>query len=173
MRSYVSLPPPDWRIRDLFYSLMMIPLSVKKKLETALHDLYGNRIMLTNMGRTALIAGLKAAGLTGQGVLIPTLVCPTVIRSVLQAGCVPILADVEENLHLSVKTLDAAYTQDVKAVLMPHLYGLHSPVEEIKAWAEHRKLFLIDDAAQAVGTAISGQIFRHIRRYGDFKLRTL
>ncbi len=164
MRSYVSLPPPDWRIRDLAYSLMMIPLSVKQKLETALHDLYGNRIMLTNMGRTALIAGLKAAGLTGQGVLIPTLVCPTVIRSVLQVGCVPILADVEENLHLSVKTLDAAYTQAVKAVLMPHLYGLHSPVEEIRDWARHKKLFLIDDAAQAVGLQYQG---RYLGTFGD------
>jgi len=165
MRSYISLPPPDWRIRDLAYSLMAFPFSVKKKAEAVIRDLYGiDHILLTNLGRTSLIAGLKAADLAGHGVLIPTLVCPTVIRSVLKAGCRPVLADVEDNLHVSAKTLEAAYTQDVKAVLMPHLYGLHCPVEEIKAWAEHRKLFLIDDAAQAVGLQYQG---RYLGTFGN------
>ncbi|OQX27652.1 MAG: hypothetical protein BWK80_04265, partial [Desulfobacteraceae bacterium IS3] len=165
MRSYISLPPPDWRIRDLAYSLMAFPFSVKKKAEAVIRDLYGiDHILLTNLGRTSLIAGLKAADLAGHGVLIPTLVCPTVIRSVLKVGCRPVLADVEDNLHVSAKTLEAAYTQDVKAVLMPHLYGLHCPVEEIKAWAEHRKLFLIDDAAQAVGLQYQG---RYLGTFGN------
>ena len=165
MRSYISLPPPDWRIRDLVYSLMAFPFSVKKKAEAAIRDMYDiDHILLTNLGRTSLIAGLKAADLAGHGVLIPTLVCPTVIQSVLKAGCRPVLADVEDNLHVSAKTLEAAYTQDVKAVLMPHLYGLHCPVEEIKAWAEHRKLFLIDDAAQAVGLQYQG---RYLGTFGN------
>lgn len=165
IRSYVSVPQPDWNIRDLFHAMANSLIFGKERLETRIKMLYGVAdVMLTNLGRTALVAGLKAAGLEGHGVLIPTLVCPTVIRSVLQAGCLPVFADVGDNLHISAQTLEAAYTQDVKAVLMPHLYGLHSPIEEIRAWARSKELFLIDDAAQAVGVQYQG---RYLGTFGD------
>jgi dTDP-4-amino-4,6-dideoxygalactose transaminase len=165
IHAYISLPPPDWKIRDLLFAAISFPLFRKEQLEARIEKLYGvPDVMLTNLGRTALIAGLKAAGLAGKGVLIPTLVCPTVIHAVLKSGCRPVLADIEKNLHISDKTLEAAYTQNVNAVLMPHLYGLHSPVEEIREWAKHKKLFLIDDAAQAVGLQYKGQ---YLGRFGD------
>jgi dTDP-4-amino-4,6-dideoxygalactose transaminase len=121
--------------------------------------------MVTNLGRTALTIGLKAIGLErGAGVILPTLICPTVIRAVLQAGCRPILVDVERNLHLSVKILDSCQ-EKAHAVVVPHLYGLCAPVQEIREWSKGAGLYLIDDAAQAVGISTNG---KYLGTFGDF-----
>jgi dTDP-4-amino-4,6-dideoxygalactose transaminase len=122
--------------------------------------------MVTNLGRTALKLGLKAINLKeGAGVILPTVICNTVIRTVLEAGCHPILADVEKDLHLSVRTLNSCQSERPQAVIVPHLYGLCAPIQEIKGWAKSKGLYLIDDAAQAVGISVNGG---HLGTFGDF-----
>lgn len=121
--------------------------------------------MVTNLGRTALTLGLKAIGLgKGSGVILPTVICPTVIRAVLQAGCRPILVDVERNLHLSVRELDSCQ-EKARAVIVPHLYALSAPIQEIREWSKRAGLYLIDDAAQAGGMSIDG---KYLGTFGDF-----
>ena len=124
-----------------------------------------SHVMVTNLGRTALTLGLKAIGLgNGAGVILPTVICPTVIRAVLQADCRPILVDVERNLHLSVRILDSCQ-EKAHAVIVPHLYGLSAPILEIREWSKKAGLYLIDDAAQAVGISIDG---KYLGTFGDF-----
>lgn len=164
----LTFPPPDWNFSDLlcafFYSL--IKKNSLEDLEKMIIEIFGpSYVMVTNLGRTALTIGLKAIGLErGAGVILPTLICPTVIRAVLQAGCRPILVDVERNLHLSVKILDSCQ-EKAHAVVVPHLYGLCAPVQEIREWSKRAGLYLIDDAAQAVGISIDG---KYLGTFGDF-----
>jgi dTDP-4-amino-4,6-dideoxygalactose transaminase len=65
--------------------------------------------MVTNLGRTVITAGLNAIGLQKPSdVILSTLVCPTVIEAVIHSGFRPVLVDVEDNLHVSVRTLKSA-----------------------------------------------------------------
>jgi dTDP-4-amino-4,6-dideoxygalactose transaminase len=122
--------------------------------------------MATNLGRTALTTGLKALGLERDaGVILPTVICPTVIRAVLKADCRPILVDVEEDLHLSVRTLTSCHLEHARAVVAPHLYGLYAPIKEIAEWSKSNGLYLVDDAAQAVGISVDG---KYLGNFGDF-----
>jgi dTDP-4-amino-4,6-dideoxygalactose transaminase len=122
-------------------------------------------VLLTNLGRTALFLALKSLNLGhGEGVLVSALVCPTVIKAIIRAGCKPVFADVEHNLHISARTLEESFQRGVRAVLVPHLYGLAAPIEEIESWATDRKICLIDDAAQAVGLLKSK---RQLGTFGD------
>jgi len=166
---YLSFCPPDWKLSDLLSAFLHI---ITKKnstedLENTIKKVLGiSHVMVTNLGRTALIIGLKSIGLEkGAGIVLPTIVCPTVIRAVLKAGCHPILVDVEQNLHVSIRTLNSCQNKNAKAIIVPHLYGLSAPIEEIKKWAKKEKLYLIDDAAQAVGISVNG---KYLGTFGDF-----
>jgi len=167
-RRYLVLPPPDWNLIDLLYSFFHLATknNSTEDLENAIKRFLGpSHVMVTNLGRTALTLGLKAIGLErGAGVILPTVICPTVIRAVLQADCRPILVDVERDLHISVRTLDSCQ-EKARAVIVPHLYGLSAPVQEIQEWARQRRIHLIDDAAQAAGISIDG---KYLGTFGDF-----
>ena len=166
---YLSFGPPDWDLSDL---LRAVVYSLTRKnsienLEDRLKEVLGpSYVMVTNLGRTALKIGLKSIGLQkGAGVVLPTVICSTVIKAVIEAGCQPILADVENNLHISVKTLNSCQFERAQAVIVPHLYGLYAPIQEIKDWARSKGLYLIDDAAQAVGISVNGS---YLGTFGDF-----
>jgi dTDP-4-amino-4,6-dideoxygalactose transaminase len=165
---FLSFSRPDWNLSDLMWAFVN---SLGKKnhirnLEQMLNGVLGaSYVMVTNLGRTALKIGLKAIGLKeGAGVVLPTVICNTVIKVVLEAGCQPILADVENNLHISVRTLASCRSERVQAVIVPHLYGLCAPIQEIKDWAKSEGLYLIDDAAQAVGISVNGS---YLGTFGD------
>jgi dTDP-4-amino-4,6-dideoxygalactose transaminase len=165
---YLVLPPPDWNLIDLLYSFLHLATknNSTEDLESAIKRFFGtSHVMVTNLGRTALTLGLKAIGLEkGAGVILPTVICPTVIKAVLQAECRPILVDVEGNLHVSVRILDSCQ-EKARAVIVPHLYGLSAPIQEIREWSKKAGLYLIDDAAQAAGISIDG---KYLGTFGDF-----
>jgi len=165
---YLTFPSPNWNFSDLLHAIFcsLIKKNSLEDLEKTIIEIFGpSHVMVTNLGRTALTIGLKAIGLErGAGVILPGLICPTVIRAVLQAGCRPILVDVERNLHLSVKILSSCQ-EKAHAVIVPHLYGLSAPIQEIREWSTRAGLYLIDDAAQAVGISIDG---KYLGTFGDF-----
>jgi dTDP-4-amino-4,6-dideoxygalactose transaminase len=167
-RRYLALPPPDWNLIDLLYSFFHLATknNSTEDLESTIKRFLGTSyVMVTNLGRTALTLGLKAISLEkGAGVILPTVICPTVIRAVLQAECRPILVDVERNLHVSVRILDSCQ-EKARAVIVPHLYGLSAPIQEVREWAKKAGLYLIDDAAQAAGISIDG---KYSGTFGDF-----
>jgi len=166
---YLAFGPPDWGLSDLMRAFLysLTRKNYIENLETILKEVLGpSSVMVTNLGRTALKIGLKAIGLKeGAGVVLPTVICSTVIRAVLEAGCRPILVDVEKTLHVSVSTLNSCKSERTHAVIVPHLYGLHAPIQEIKGWAKSKGLYLIDDAAQAVGISVNGS---YLGTFGDF-----
>ena len=167
---YLTLPPPDWSGGDLLRALFYFVTreNAVEGLEGSIRDvLRPSHVMVTNQGRTALTAGLKAMGLEkGAGVILPTVICPTVIRAVLKANCRPILVDVEQNLHLSVRTLASYHPEHAKAVVAPHLYGLCAPIKEIAEWSKSNGLYLVDDAAQAVGIPVDGKYLGNFGNIG-------
>lgn len=166
---WVPLAGADWRVLDIvraapgaFFSSQRAVL----RLEEYLAGILGVSVLATEVGRTAIRFGLTALGLgRGEGVLVPAMVCPTVISAILNAGCRPVFADVAEGeITVSAESLLPFFTPEVRAVLVPHLYCLSAPMVDIENFCKAKGVFLIDDAAQSFGLRYQGQ---YLGTFGD------
>lgn len=164
----MSLVGADWRLQDLPRALLgaIDARGAILQLEEYLERLMEVSVMATENGRSALKLGLRALGLgKGEGVVVPTLVCPTVVKAIVNAGCRPVFADVAEGqLTVSANTLEPLLTADVRAVIVPHLYCLSTQIREIEDLCHQKGTYLIDDAAQSFGLRCDG---RYLGTYGD------
>src|SRR5258708_8251226 len=82
--------------------------------------------LLCGSGSFALEIALRACKVErGDEVVIPTFCCTAVVAPILAAGAVPVLADIGEELNLTVETVRPVLTQETPAIIVPHLF-LHS-----------------------------------------------
>lgn len=129
-------------------------------LESELSGLTGatHAIGVSN-GLDALRLTLRAAVETGR--LAPgdkvAVAANTFIASVLaisDAGLTPLLIDPDETtMNISSEGVAKAVAMGARAVMPVHLYGCLAWDEEIAAETERSGLFLIEDAAQAIGAS--------------------
>lgn len=124
----------------------------------------------TGCGAAALWAALEAIairdGRRGE-VILPDLVCSSVLEAVLAAGFTPRLANVEkENYCLSPETIKPHLSSETSAVLVVHLFGHVAPIEAIAQLTKDSRVRLIEDAAQGVGGQTESR--RPIGSSGDF-----
>ena len=121
--------------------------------------------LLCGSGSLALEIALGACGVRGgDEVVLPTFCCTAVVPPILALGATPVLADVGEELNLTVETVQAALTQKTKAVIVPHLFGNPAEIDRVIELVGGRNIYVIDDAAQALGAAIGGQA---VGSFGD------
>lgn len=116
-------------------------------------------VVLCGSGSFALELALRACGVRkADEVIIPAFCCSAVALPVLSVGAVPVLADVGEELNLTVDTVAAALTRKTKAIIVPHLFGNPADIQAIVDLVRQRNVSVIDDAAQALGATIDGRL---------------
>jgi perosamine synthetase len=128
---------------------------------------------LVSSGRAALtviLLGLKR--LDGRTkVVVPAYGCPTLPQAVLSAGLEPVLCDVcPDTLDLDPAGLMRLLYQDPLAIVQVHLFGLAQDVEPVLQVAREHDIFVIEDAAQALGATVRG---RQVGTIGDAGLYSL
>src|SRR5262245_4506959 len=113
---------------------------------------------LCGSGSLALELALRACEVgEGDEVIIPTFCCSAVVPPILAVGATPVLAEVGDELNLTVETVGAALTRKTKAIIVPHLFGNPAEIESIIELVHGKNIRVIDDAAQALGATINGQ----------------
>ena len=114
--------------------------------------------ILCGSGSLALEIALHACKVErGDEVVIPTFCCTAVVAPILATGATPVLADVGEELNLTVETVRPVLTQKTRAIIVPHLFGNPADIEGIAELAARKNIRIIDDAAQALGATINGR----------------
>lgn len=94
----------------------------------------------------------------GDEVLVPANTYIASILAVSSSGLVPVLVEPDINTYnIDPEKIGNKVTSRTKAILAVHLYGLVSPMNELKEIARKHNLKLIDDAAQAHGAAYHEQ----------------
>lgn len=73
------------------------------------------------------------------------------------AGGRPVFVDIRPDLNMDPAKLEAAITLRTKAIIPVHLTGRPARMDEILKIAERHRLFVLEDAAQAVGAKLNGQ----------------
>lgn len=107
-------------------------------------------------GTVALHLALHALGIgPGDEVIVPDLSFIATANAVLMTGATPVFADIEaDSLCLDPASLAALVTPRTRAVIAVHLYGHPADMTAIRAVADAHGLKVIEDAAEAHGSAI-------------------
>jgi len=110
-------------------------------------------------GTLALDVALKALGIgPGDEVVVTPRTFIASISCVVNAGAVPVFADVEaDSGNISARTIDAVLTPRTRAVICVHLAGWPCDMDPIMALAAQHDLKVIEDCAQAHGARYKGR----------------
>lgn len=109
-------------------------------------------------GLTLLLGALRALTPGREQVIIPSYTCFSVPAAVVKARLVPRLADiVPETLDFDHDLLEQADFSGVLAIVATNLYGFPNDMARLSGLARARGVFLIDDAAQALGAVAGGR----------------
>lgn len=110
-------------------------------------------------GTLALDVALKALGVgPGDEVVVTPRTFIASISCVVNAGAVPVFADVEaDSGNVSARTIAAVLSPRTKAVVCVHLAGWPCDMDPIMALATERGLKVIEDCAQAHGARYKGR----------------
>jgi len=136
------------------------------RLEDALARYFGTpHALAVSSGTTALALALMAAPVpAGSLVACPGFTFSATPSAILLAGCTPLLAEVDENLHLDLDDLARRWTPEVKAIVVVHMRGFAADMAALAAFAAVRGVPVIEDAVPALGAELGG------RKLGTFGL---
>ncbi|MCL6466109.1 MAG: DegT/DnrJ/EryC1/StrS family aminotransferase [candidate division WOR-3 bacterium] len=104
-------------------------------------------------GTDALFYGLKALGIGPKDEVITTpFTFPATVEAILRTGAQPVLADIEpETLCLSPSAVEEKISSRTRAIVLVHLFGNCADLDRFTALCQRNNIFLIEDAAQAIG----------------------
>lgn len=116
------------------------------------------RVLAMNSGTSPLHVACMLAGFgAGDEVITAPFTFISSAWGISYVGAKPVFADIEEGtFNLDPAKLAAAITPRTKGIIVVHLFGQPAPMDEILAVARDRKLFVIEDCAQAVGARYKG-----------------
>jgi dTDP-4-amino-4,6-dideoxygalactose transaminase len=109
--------------------------------------------LAVNSCTAGLHLALSALGV-GKGhevITTPLTFCSTV-HTILQTGAMPVLADVGADGNIDPQAIAKAITPRTRAIVPVHLAGLPCEMDAICKLARKRNLFVVEDAAHAVGS---------------------
>lgn len=77
--------------------------------------------------------------------------------SIALAGAIPVFADINDDGNIDPQKFEEAITPRTRAVVPVHLTGRPAKMKEILEIAKHKNIFVLEDAAQAVGSSLDGK----------------
>jgi perosamine synthetase len=95
----------------------------------------------------------------GDEVIAPDITWVASVAPVMYVGATPVLVDVlPDTWCINPKSVEKAITPKTKAIIAVHLYGNLCEMDELRAIAKKHNLYLIEDAAEAMGSVYKGEM---------------
>ena len=121
-------------------------------------------------GSDALLASLMALEI-GEGdevITTPFTFCATA-EAILRVGATPVFVDIDpRTFNIDPALIEDAVTDATRAILPVHLFGQCARMDRIMDIAERHDLFVVEDAAQAIGARFQDQMAGTIGHVGCF-----
>lgn len=110
-------------------------------------------------GTAALQLALLACGVRpGDEVITSAFTFMATAEAICQTGARPVFVDIDPRTYtLDPNCVEAAITPHTRAIMPVHLYGQPADMPALAEIAQRRRLWLIEDAAQAHGAEVQGQ----------------
>jgi len=88
----------------------------------------------------------------GDEVIVPSFTFIASVNSILYTGAKPVFVDIDMvTWNLDPEDVKKKISPKTKAIMAVHIYGNPAPLDEILQIARREKLFVIEDAAEALG----------------------
>jgi len=113
--------------------------------------------LAVNSATSGMHLALVALGI-GPGdevITTPMTFCATV-NVILETGATPVLADIREDGNIDPASIAEKITTRTRAILPVHIGGLPCDMDAIWAIAREKGLYVVEDAAHAIGTNYKG-----------------
>ena len=111
-----------------------------------------------NSGTSAIEIVLRALGVEGRDVIVPTNTFFATAAAVVHAGGNPVLVDMDpESFGIRPEDVEAALTPQTAGIVVVHIGGIVSRrMYELQELAQKKGLWLVEDAAHAHGSSYRG-----------------
>lgn len=128
-------------------------------------------VVATSSGTSSLVASVLALGLKpGDEIIVPAYTFVASYSSIIFAGMVPVLAEIDESLTLDPDDIEHRITPRTKAIMPVHMLGNPCDMDRIMAIAKKHHLLVIEDSCQAAGASWKGRKTGSIGDVGAFSL---
>jgi dTDP-4-amino-4,6-dideoxygalactose transaminase len=130
-----------------------------------------NAVAVSN-GTATLHLALVAAGIgAGDEVIVPAFSYVATANVVEIVGAKCVFVDVEKDtFNINVSQIEQAITSQTKAIIPVHEFGLACDIAELMQIADKYDLFVIEDAACALGAKENGKFVGSFGQVGSFSL---
>jgi len=116
-----------------------------------------------NSGTAALHLALSLYNIKDKEVIVPSLSFVSTAHAVVYNGGKPVFVDVDpETLCIDPKKVQEAVTKNTKGIIPVHFGGMPVRLDQISKIAKKYSLFIVDDAAHAIGTTFKN---KHIGQF--------
>jgi dTDP-4-amino-4,6-dideoxygalactose transaminase len=143
-----------------------------KKLERNFANFLGVRHAFgVSSGTASLHLALRALNIkTEDEVLVPSLTFVASSNAILYVGAKPVFVDITSlsDFNMSCDDLEKKITRRTKAIMVVHYGGHLADMDRIKRIAKKHNLFVIEDAAHAIGAKFKSKMAGGIGDIGCF-----
>ena len=102
----------------------------------------------------------------GDEVLIPALCWSTSLWPLVQSGLKPVFVDIDKDtLNVNPNLLIRKINKKTKVIMLVHVLGNSTNIEKIKKIAQRKKIILIEDTCEALGSKFKN---KYLGTFGDF-----
>ena len=122
-------------------------------------------------GLDAIMLGLLAAGIgEGDEVIVQANGYIATMLGVMQCKATPVYVEPDEYYQLDAANIEDAITDKTKAVIVTHLYGQATRMDEIVRVCDKRGLLLFEDCAQSHYAPLQRKEYRIVWEGGILQL---
>jgi perosamine synthetase len=126
----------------------------------------------TNSGATSLEVMIRASGLEGGKIIVPTQTFVASISAIVRSNNTPVIADIDPVTQILTLDIIKEYVdKDTIGVMLVHMAGMLPPdYSEIKEYCDANNLLLFEDASHAVGARIDSTMAGNLGKAAAFSL---
>ncbi len=102
---------------------------------------------------------------SGDEVILLGSTCAAMPSAVLRCGATPIYTDIDpDTLGSDPRDIARKITSKTKVIVAQHSFGMPCKIEEIKKFANKKDIFLLEDCALCLGSAVNNEL---VGNFGD------
>lgn len=140
--------------------------------------LNGHKSLAVSNGTVALHLALEALNIgKGDEVLVADFTFAASVNSILYAGAIPVLVDIEtDTWNIDLEKAEKLVTSKTRAIMPVHIYGHPCDMDAIAEFAKKYNLLVIEDCAEALGSFYKDQpvgVFGDAATYSFYGNKTI